>query len=727
MKKIILLVFAIGFFVSLTSVSAVTLNLINGADRESVQFDKSLLYKKELNMTADKVLLKILDAPNKTVENVLVYLCKNSNPEDCLNKKPIKYRKTVNTEFLKTDVLENDKGSILIFVELKSGDKSGWFSDIFSIDRSQFLNSENYQVDVDLKTNLNDTKSLLFNTGMIPYNFINSIQFKGKSFYQLSGIENKESFIGKKTLNFTYSKLENSVKNIEGYSFIFPIGQDALSPISIYNLKEKCGDAVCGLGESYNTCWSDCRCPVGQVPGSKGCSSDAIKIVVDTPPQTIECISNDEVCGPLPSNFTLKFHLENAPIDYRQTQHFKLGNKPFIGELCRPDTPPRIEKLDKGLFLYVNNATSYTCDAPPVLINNSDIGELVFSIYLSLSYKTQNGTEFKEAAGQTKITYRDVTAEARAQLRSLQEKLDDVKNVPRDVKHVMEGVKAISYVMQAVSVGTCACCAAPFCGWGAACSSCSVSVKTTLITEGIFQLLKLGLAECTGVYNPTVFNIPVGDTEIIEGGTGRELASQVSSTCRKVKRFQDLMRQYVGEAEEKQKIDLKNHVQNLVWVNGEKSGYATGYLCEKEKAEIYYTFDQFECKKDLWLSMTPDRPVCECSINRFTKPNPLGDACNCFENTTSYSWIIDNSTGKPFGRQKYNTTDFHLLYNSTADLLFTSSRKDLNITLYCESDIYKTISDTLPLVSYKQTCGVAANQTGVSIFNPNPTTGASII
>ena len=737
MKSFALLIVAVGFLASSASVSATTnFNLLYGADRQVLQLDKSTLFKKEINISQDKITLEISEANNKTIENALVYLCKNLKPSDCANTKPIKYRRTVNTDFLKTDVLENSTGKIILFLELSDfldnspQKKNWWIADLISIDSGQVLDVNNYEIDVDLTVNLNDTKSTLSKTGMIPYNFFNSIQFKGKSFYQISGAEKEEQFLGKKSLNFSHNKLENSLQKIDGYSFIFPVDQNILSPITVYNIKESCGDAVCGLGENYNICWSDCRCPSGYLPGSKGCSNEIIRIVVDSAPETVECIGDEEVCRVFSSNYSIKIHLENAPVDYRlNEQYFKLGNKFISGQpLCFPDSGFKTQKLDNGNLISIYNATNFSCSLPEHNLKKEEIGSLVFSIYFSISYNTQNGTEFKEAVGQTTLNFKDILAESRTKLLSLQKKLEKNRKLPMDVRHVLEGVKAIGITMDAIAAGTCACCVVWFCSWGAACPVCVKTATDAIIIEGIRQVLTLGFSECTGVYKPQVFGVPLGDAEEIKGGTGRSLASQISPTCRRIERAQDDMRQTVAEASQKQQIALNELVSNLVWVNGENSGIATGSLCSKEKTEIYYTFEEFECNKDLWFNLnSAEKPACDCNNRNFTKYTPLGDSCNCFENTSSYTWTIDNSTGNPFGRQKYNTTNFHILYNSTADLLFRNSNQ-INITLYCDSDRYGKIVDTLPLATYKPTCDQNVNERGVNIFDPNSLlSGVSVI
>ncbi len=716
MKIAIITMMLVAFFTT-TSVSAVTLNLISPAGREVVVFDKQLSFNNDVSLLQDKVLVNISEKDGKPIMNSMIYLCKDRNPSSCVGSvKPIKHSGSMDSTFLRSDVSDSGGGYLLFFVEVETGYKqSVWVSDLVFVDKGVSYPSS-YEADVDLNTNLNDTKDALFKTGTLPMGFINSMQFKGKDIYQLVGEPVSAGFRGEKYLNFTYNKLEKSVQRIKGFSFVFPAGQGIFSPVSIYNLEESCGDAFCGLGESYNTCWRDCKCPSGQFPGSKGCTSDSIPITVDSiGTGSLKCISamSDDECSMLPSTVELKIHIENPPVDYRlNSQYFYFGSHFISGQdLCVPDEPHVRKDLGGGRFVYINSAKNYTCSVPSIILKKSDVGDITHSIYFSLSYDTQNGTEVKEASGQATLNVDDIWP---SNLLTLQEKLDEAKSIPTWLKYALKITTAVEVYTGVMAVASCICCAVPVCSAGGACPACGAYSAWTALFEAIRQILNLAGAYCTGVYQPQIFGIPVDDTTEIKGGSGRDAAAAVSSACRQIIRNQDLIRQQVGLAREKQQVFLTGALQHLVWIYGESSGYSPKAVCGNENVQIWYSLDSFQCNKDLWFNINSNkRPFCDKN-QVFTTQTPLG-VCD-FTNTSDYVWGATDPSGN-IARQ-YNTTGYHMLYNGSAQNLFAGS-DIINITISCSSEAYGDITDTLKLAEYESLCaGGKAAQT-VNILNPD--------
>ena len=671
------------FLLNVSLASALNMNLIKNGQTETVRYDK--IFNRTVTETNSTVKVEINPIQNKTITNILLYLCGDKDVLECIDSnatKPIKYRTSVDSEFLKSDVYKNGKSNILSFLEIDGS----WLAD--------FYPSADHTVDVRLKANINDTKKSL-EKGLLPLGFTESIDLK-TSFYQIVGVPVKEDKLGKKALNFTSKELTSTVKDKEGYSFLFPAG---LEPLTVYNVEEKCGNAKCELGESYDICWQDCRCPVGQVPTSKGCVTKDIKLVVDNQTSdTIKCIPGEERCRALDPDFKISLHMESGPQEYRLNRQFMyVGDKRDLNILCTStDSKPRIDVVGNSVKL-TYNGTKFECK-PAFDIPLKEVGKKSLSINFLISYETQNGTETEEVAGQTELTIENAFAGIDELNRVVQKAQDKAKDFEKDTKEIRaaaEVLKTFEYIFGATAVVWCACCGLT---WGACgCGACGEFAVATAVTELIIRGMDLAVDYCTGKH----------------GGTGGRWARQAVNTCREIGRWKDYSEQKIAEAQGLQKTAIKEHVPNLIWANGEQSGFAVDKVCGQERTEIKYLVEDFECEQTWFNLNIEEAPLCDCNSGNFVKVSPLATgSCSC-QNTTTNQWILD-SENKSI--QYWNSTGIGTLFNNTSNRLFPSSQ-ELNLTLYCNSERFGEIKETFKILEYEPQCSGLATALGSGI-NP---------
>lgn len=667
------------FLFNLATASAVNINLIKDGDTERIIYDTKKFFNRSITEINDTINVKILPVNNGSISNIQLYLCRDRNPIECLDQDPIEYRKFVNSDFLKTDFYKNGKGNMLAFLETGRTWLADWYP------------SQDYNLDLDLNANINDTKEMI-EEGIIPYSFVKDFRFFG-NVYQLTGIPIENRRTKKKYINFTHKELVSQVKDIKGYSFVFP---DSGVPLTIYNQEEKCGNAVCELGENYDICWQDCRCPPGQAPTSNGCapaSNISLKIV-NKSTDVIDCFPGNDRCSVVDKNFKVYLEMENAPQKYRLHKQFMyVGDKRSLDIICKPtDSKPKPEIVD-GSFRRVYNSSKFECN-PIFYIDIDEVGRKSLSIHFWISFDTQNGTETLDISGQTDIEIVNKIRDLQELLLESKKKIEEFKDDTKWIRELMTAFGKLRNIYTGIAAGTCACCGATLGACG--CGACWEFSVATVVTELVKQSLKLASEYCVGKY----------------GGTGNKWARQAVDVCREIGRAKDQLNQKIGEAQGKLNIELKNYIPNLLWVNGEHSGFAVNSVCGQERTEIWYSLEKFECDNKTWFNTNPESLMCNCTSGNYLNPSALsGNSCSC-TNTSDYQWIVDRDVGE----QVWNSTGIHILYNGSADQLFQNSN-ELNMTLYCNSERFGEIKETFKILEYNQTCsGLAASKVGINPF-----------
>src|SRR3989344_7040723 len=261
-------VFATVFIlINATTATAVNINIITKNSTETVKLDLNQFLKRKLTTIENgKLKVDIGSLEQSQIKSALLYLCKNKNLTDCLKSLPIQYTSKVDTIFSQKDIEINGKSGLVSI--LKTNET--WLADWAEIDNSVLQNSDMDEISVYSSVNLNDTKKFIQNYGMIPVSFIDNVDFGGKQIYQIVGSVQKKGL--KETISISEPKFLADFVKQEGYIFAFPTDQKIYTPITFYNVPRVCGDSVCSIGENYQTCWYDCACPQGQIPGRTGCT-----------------------------------------------------------------------------------------------------------------------------------------------------------------------------------------------------------------------------------------------------------------------------------------------------------------------------------------------------------------------------------------------------------------------------------------------------------------------
>src|SRR3989338_7206195 len=197
--------------------SAANINLITAGQRETLKLELSKFVKKAIDIHSGNVKINISNAENYSLESALLYLCKDKNPLDCLNSPPIEYKNKVDT-ILKLDQIENNsKAGLLSIVKVNQS----WLSFWDYIENGIIQNTDLDEVDVYSSVNINDTKGFIETYGMIPFSFLDKVDFKGKKIYQATGVASR-SIARSDNITLTNKKIVATIEKDAGYIFAFP-------------------------------------------------------------------------------------------------------------------------------------------------------------------------------------------------------------------------------------------------------------------------------------------------------------------------------------------------------------------------------------------------------------------------------------------------------------------------------------------------------------------------
>lgn len=468
-KLLCIVVFATIFLlVNANIASAVNLNLITGNKTEQIRLDLNDFLKRGLTtVEAGNVKVDIGSSEKSPIQAALLYLCKDRNPIDCLKSLPIQYTNKVDTTLKQSDLEANGVVHLLGLIKTTNN----WLADWTDIQNGAVQNTDPGEIDIYSSINSSEVKDFIQNYGMVPLSFVDKVDFKGKKIYQATGVEKRKGSSSGE-IAITNITLSAELQRDQGYIFAFPTDQKTYSPLTFYNVPKICGDGQCSVGENYQTCWHDCPCPEGQVPGRGGCiSRTAVKLIIDDIQESVYCVVPELLVGRSapnascqPSPFEVKLRIENTPVKYSvQPNSFyfamKRGqddSKPLPEKFsCIPTKFARsglTEEDTKGKQpLFTGSDTEYQCFVKPPKAYNLTVGtnsrSLLFGMYMSVP--SQNGTEVLEITNSTSIKLNVLGVDA-VELQDVKEKLKAQKHTTDTLSEITTTLQLISNVFKVV-------------------------------------------------------------------------------------------------------------------------------------------------------------------------------------------------------------------------------------------------------------------------------------
>ena len=553
--------------VNANTANAVNLNIITGNKTENVKLDLNDYLKRKLT-SADSgdIKVDIGGSDPSPIEQALLYLCKDKNPVECAKTLPIRYTTGVDTILKQKDLENNGKANLLSIIKTRHN----WLADWVSIEGGSPQNLDPGDVDIYSSVNSTDIKEFIKNYGMIPLSFIDNVDFKGKKIYQATGIEKKKGRV--ENISIEKTRFVDKLEKDQGYIFAFPTdNQKVYSPVTFYNVPQVCGDNLCSIGENYQTCWADCKCPEGQTAGRTGCIKQSnVKLILDSmDPDTVQCLvpgleygsqNPNASCKPLP--LQVKYHIENAPLNYSispNSFYFEMNpekdSKPqSYKALCTPQNVAQYGLTLNDLLTPPSyNVSDYECqlNLPDIsgVRGALDTRSLILGMYMNVL--TQNGTETIEVANSTSVDLNVLGADF-SELASVQRMLSNAKKTVKTIQDVTSTLQWVSLILSIIMTirfafcvfGSLAGAAFTFGALAGAVAACVAELASWIITIAAIQLLislaitalklcqgqPLGVGEIVGI-SISVFSFLVSVAGAVSGAAAT--AVQAAGTAAK--------------------------------------------------------------------------------------------------------------------------------------------------------------------------------------------------
>ncbi len=697
---------------SATVAFAVEVDLIFNNQVTAVIFDRTKFFEKKISVNNNTVHISISGRNNYTLSSILVFLCRDKEPDKCDFSNPIEYERFVETDFRLDDISANSKANILSLVKV---DQS-WLGSWDVIENSAWKTSEIDKFTVYLKHDAaKDVKNLVENFGSIPTGSIEKIDFQGKAVYVLEGKKSSGLF-KKEKIDIVSSILSGQVNPKKGYTFVLPRDSQIYNPLTFFNTPELCGNLRCDAGETYNTCWQDCACPDDLVNTPHGCVPKTnLGLVIENinkkefscfiPPdiqafKTVGgCVFTDDI--------EIKLSINNTPTTYTlNPPYFYLGGETYpvaSRGTCTPDLGEGYEIVENNFTTaptIVYNASKFTCNLyfPPLNRQDEFKEKLAFSIIFPITTQKGNETETHELVGTTGIDIIGTSLKIDlTELQDLARKLDDLAKKGDKLKKISDAISTAELLSEAVKSVTDGCCASVI-GSAYCCGVTTWWTVLVILVHAANYKLKEYIEDCyEGKSSPW---------------------GHVTDDCDKIAKLKNNALRKILESAQETRTQIAQGIPNLVWVNGNKSGPYTPTVCGQESVEVWYNFESFGCSErdGLWFNFNNQtRPECDCQRFQWIGNEIEIPFCDCSKVSQDFSWDIKNQGGKDIGRRIYNPKGKHLLLNTTADRLF-QKRNILNITAFCStgvpSNVYGFelgggIGDVLAeweLVNYTATC-----------------------
>ena len=527
-------------------VSSATLNIIDASTNELIASMKAGIdnndnyVKKRVDVNGNEVKIGISNTENHSVMGALLYLCGDKPPSECAVSKPIEFTGQVNASLNLNEIQKNGKAGLLTVVKSNQSNipsedfNRSWIAGWDYIENGVVQKAPEADIDIYTSKDASDLKDFIKIYGMIPASFIDKLDFKGKKIQQMRG-EAYRTGRSVERINITNPKKVSELERDQGYIFAFPSDQSVYSPVSFYNIEKSCRNADCEIGENYQNCWFDCRCPEGQVASETGCvPSGNVKLIIDDiDPHPIDCLTEDAYidtksgssCQPT-SGSIIKLHIQNAPVNYTCPQ-FSFGLAPgggpnpkqFAGGLsCMPkDEEDLIQQFVGGQNQIFCSGSKYECffRPPPLDDVKTTTTNRAMWVGMYTNIETKKGAESILVYNITKLKFDVLGLDLSSLgLEDAQKAIEKSKQDQKEIDHITDVVNDISstfFYIEATFI-VCWAIASVFAwtGVGAAvalwCGAHATSWGIiTIIVYIIMLLLNLLVAACTGVpYSHTI-------------------------------------------------------------------------------------------------------------------------------------------------------------------------------------------------------------------------------
>ncbi len=648
-------IMVIFLLLNLPIVFATEISLVFGGESRTFSFTANKFINKIIDVKSGRVFLNITANRDYSIRRVLLFPCRGLSPMECIRKEPIEYESYSDTYINLRDAVENGKGSIMTLVMLNT---TSWIGFWDSYENGNFRSRDLGSLDLDINTDTGEAEKQISDYGMIPVNWVEDADFKGKGLYQIEA-EKVITEYGE-SLNFTRTLESGNLTDTRNYLFAFPKDSRVYNPLTFYYQPPvECGNFLCELGESQATCCRDCGCPENQSCSRTGCvpSSD-IRLVLDSmePSPLLECYIYENECT-FQDLLELKLHIENAPLNYWINDYFFIfGNQSYKGMACLPEE----EGLDCTILL------------PRMNRNQSFQEKRILSLYLSIGYMEMSETRTEEISLDIglDITGKDLGEEL--DLQSLRDKLAQMTKTMEKINAILKVVKTLMMIYNAwtlfnfMQAGThaalfsfhadaakaCAACCGPY---NPACCACIDPNAKLAALHKKLEISFLARAKYT-TWMLVQAEIAMMIIEaLIKAWAEYEMGRLEDRLKQKIERIDQDTMSIVGD-------DVIGTIPLLVWANGNFSGKYTKTVCNSEILEIRYDFTPLNCSGGLWL--TPEGMV----------------------------------------KQEANTTGEHLLLSKEADQLF-QGRNSMTMEVECNSTrYYNIVSDIIPFLNYTESC-----------------------
>jgi hypothetical protein len=540
---------------------------------------------------------------DNVIETALLYLCGDMPPEQCIKERPIEFENAVDVAFSEEDILRNGAAGIMMFMRLGTGQ---WLGSWSAVKRGAAESPEISRVSVTSSADIQQTAAFIRKNEMVPAGWIDMQQteFSGASVLHIVRAAETRNKWFRKVLNFTSAYAGSEIDAGEDtHVFVFPEKNGRIfQPVGFYsNPSAQCGNAVCELGESPETCCRDCKCPGDFACFRDGCSNiSGVRLeVTEVHPNPVRCIiaPDSGECAYL-ETLNVGLSLENHPLEYSTLPaYFKIGNMTYTTISCSGR-----DELSCSIFL------------PPDSRIMAFNEKKALTVYLPVSYGA--GMKALEASATVQIGMQGVDLSKELGLEELEAKM-------KKMGKMMDTLKSLGIFIQVMELAMTSLflyhlgmwiyhktMASKFCALMV--SACAAAgVCSYFCSPKILECVVMA-AKCSTHTSLASYHYPFKLKYLILSlamGT-MDMAIQLlmdSWAKGKIDDYNDKLKQKIGEADAKAasalEESMRKQMTDLVWADGNFSGRYTKSVCGNEKVDIYYNMQPLNCSGGLRLGL----------------------------------------------------------------------------------------------------------------------------